>query len=186
MPLLRNGNARRTRALTRVEKVDAAVDAWFDRVRSPRLDPWFYRLSSSADHGLLWLAIGSLRAARRGDPMTAVRLAASMGVESSLTNGPIKLCFRRVRPEHGVEPREPLPYGLHRPVTSSFPSGHAASAFTAAMLLRDSPLAPAYFVLAVLVAASRVYVKMHHVSDVVVGAALGLTMGSIARRILPL
>jgi hypothetical protein len=38
------------------------------------------------------------------------------------------------------------------------------------MLLSDSPLAPAYFVLAALVAASRVYVKMHHASDVLVPA----------------
>ena len=75
---------------------------------------------------------------------------------------------------------------MHRPITSSFPSGHAASAFTAAMLLSDSPLAPAYFVLAGLVATSRVYVKMHHASDVLVGAALGVAMGAVARRLLPL
>ena len=75
---------------------------------------------------------------------------------------------------------------MHRPITSSFPSGHAASAFTAAMLLRDSPLAPVYFVLAGLVATSRVYVKMHHASDVLVGAALGVAMGAVARRVLPL
>ncbi len=109
-----------------------------------------------------------------------------MGIESALTNGPIKMMFRRVRPESDVEPHEPLPYGMHRPITSSFPSGHAASAFTAAMLLRDSPLAPAFFVLAGLVATSRVYTKMHHASDVLVGSALGLVMGAVARRLLPL
>jgi len=95
------------------------------------------------------------------------------------------MCFRRVRPELD-EPQEPLPYGMHRPVTSSFPSGHAASAFTAAVLLADSPLAPAYFVLATGVAASRVYVRMHHASDIVAGAALGVLLGVVARRVLPL
>ena len=34
---------------------------------------------------------------------------------------------------------------MHRPISSSFPSGHAASAFTAAMLLSDSPAAPFWF-----------------------------------------
>jgi undecaprenyl-diphosphatase len=184
MPLLRNGRA--TAAVSRVHALDVAVDAWFDRVRGPALDPLFYGLSSAADHGLLWLSIGSLRAAKRGAPEIALKLAAAMGVESALTNGPIKMCFRRVRPETEHLPHLPLPYGMHRPISSSFPSGHAASAFTAAMLLRDSPLAPAYFVLAGLVATSRVYVKMHHASDVLVGAALGLTMGAIARRVLPL
>jgi membrane-associated phospholipid phosphatase len=177
---------RASRFAPRVQAFDDAVDAWVGRRRGPALDPLFYGLSSAADHGLLWLALGSARAARRGDPMVAVRLALDLTVESLLTNGPIKLAFNRVRPEHDLAPNEPLPYGMHRPISSSFPSGHAATAFTAAMLLRDSPWAPAYFALAALVASSRVYVKMHHASDVVVGAALGLVMGAVARRILPL
>jgi membrane-associated phospholipid phosphatase len=184
MGRVRNGHA--TGAVSRVHALDDLVDAWMARIRGPSLDPVFYGLSSAADHGLLWLAIGSLRAARRGDPSIALRLGVDMGIESALTNGPIKLCFRRVRPELDQLPDERLPYGLHRPISSSFPSGHAASAFTAAMLLRDSPLAPLYFVLAALVSTSRVYVKMHHASDVLVGAALGVVMGAIARRLLPL
>jgi undecaprenyl-diphosphatase len=179
-------NRRATRLAARVRAFDDAVDAWVARRRGPALDPLFYGLSSAADHGLLWLLLGSVRAARRGDPTIAMRLALDLGVESLLTNGPVKLAFDRVRPEHPLAPHEPLPYGMHRPVTSSFPSGHAAAAFTAAMLLRDSRLAPAYFALAAAVASSRVYVKMHHASDVLVGSALGLTMGAAARRILPL
>jgi undecaprenyl-diphosphatase len=75
---------------------------------------------------------------------------------------------------------------MHRPISSSFPSGHATSAFTAAMLLADSPLAPAYFALAAVVAASRVYTRMHYTSDVVAGSLLGLAMGTVARRLIPL
>src|SRR5262245_61656448 len=176
MALLRDGQGARVAA--RVQALDDTVDRWMDRLRGPVLDPLFYGLSSAADHGLLWLSIGSLRAARRGDPRIALRLGINLGIESATTNGPIKLCFRRVRPEIDHQPHERLPYGMHRPITSSFPSGHAASAFTAAMLLRDSPLAPAYFVLAGLVATSRVYVKMHHASDVLVGAAIGFAVGA--------
>jgi len=179
-------NRPTTRLATRVQALDDAVDAWVGRRRGPALDPLFYGLSSAADHGLLWIALGSARAAMRGDPMIAVRLAIDLSVESLLTNGPIKLAFNRVRPEHDLAPDEPLPYGMHRPISSSFPSGHAATAFTAAMLLRDSPWAPAYFALAAFVASSRVYVKMHHASDVLVGAALGIAMGAVARRVLPL
>jgi len=36
------------------------------------------------------------------------------------------------------------------------------------------------------VAASRVYVRMHHASDVIAGAALGVALGVVARRVLPL
>jgi membrane-associated phospholipid phosphatase len=173
------------RIAERVHAVDLAVDDWVDRVRGPRLDPIFYGMSSAADHGLAWLAIGAATAARYADPAIALRLSVAMGVESALTNGPIKLMFRRVRPEL-VASLEPLPYGMHRPITSSFPSGHAASAFTAAVLLAGSPLAPAYFALATGIAASRVYVRMHHTSDIVAGAVLGAVVGAVARRLLPL
>jgi undecaprenyl-diphosphatase len=184
-PRGRGPKSRLRRFVERVHTLDVAIDDWVDRVRSPALDPIFYGLSSAADHGLIWLGIGSLTAARHGNPEIGLRLGASMGVESALTNGPIKLCFRRVRPILDA-PDEPLPYGMHRPVTSSFPSGHAASAFTAAVLLADSPFAPAYFVLAAGIASSRVYVRMHHMSDILAGAALGLVLGTIARRVLPL
>jgi membrane-associated phospholipid phosphatase len=173
---------RRGALSTRIRALDDAVDRWVDRYRGRRLDPVFYGLSSAADHALLWLAIGALRAARRGEPEKAVWFAAALGAESALTNGPIKLAFRRIRPS--VVPPGPLPYGLHRPRTSAFPSGHATSAFMAATLLSDgTDAAPAYFALATLVAASRVYVRMHHASDTVAGALLGLALGQIAKRV---
>jgi membrane-associated phospholipid phosphatase len=167
----------------RIRAFDAAVDRWVDRYRRRELDPLFYGLSSAADHALLWIAIGAVRAARRGDPVVGVRIAAALGAESALTNGLIKLAFRRIRPPSA--PPGPLPYGLHRPRTSAFPSGHATSAFTAATLLADgTDAAPVYFTLATLVAASRVYVRMHHASDTLAGVLLGLALGQIAKRAL--
>jgi undecaprenyl-diphosphatase len=72
---------------------------------------------------------------------------------------------------------------MRRPITSSFPSGHAATAFMAAGLLsKGTRLAPAYYTLAALVAYSRVHVRMHHPADVAGGAALGIALGAIARR----
>ncbi|MGH9040699.1 MAG: phosphatase PAP2 family protein [Acidimicrobiia bacterium] len=166
---------------------DRVVDAWVEQHRRPALDRFFYLLSSAADHSLLWAAIGALRqAAGRGRPGSAARLTVILVVESALTNGLFKALFRRVRPVSGEPPSEPLPYGLRRPITSAFPSGHATSAFTAAAFLaKGDRLGPAYHALAVAVAASRVYVRLHHVSDVVGGAALGIVFGRVARRLAP-
>jgi undecaprenyl-diphosphatase len=151
------------------------------------LDQLFYALSSAADHGLLWLALGSARAARRGEPAIALKLGALLGAESILTNGVVKSFFRRVRPPEHFTHDAPLPYGMRRPITSSFPSGHAATAFMAATLLSEGTRAgPAYFGLAGLVAYSRVHVRMHHPADVLGGAALGLVLGQIARRFVSL
>jgi undecaprenyl-diphosphatase len=175
---------RLARFVDRVTRFDQAVDTWVDGIRGPRLDPVFYGLSSAADHGLLWLSIGAVRAAVAGDPAIALRLGVMMGADSALTNGPIKQSFRRVRPPL-EDLAAKLPYGMHRPITSSFPSGHAASAFMAATALAGGPATPLLYGLAAMVAASRVYVRMHHASDIIAGAALGLAMGAVARRVLP-
>lgn len=151
------------------------------------VDRLCYALSSAADHGLLWLAVGSVRAAHRGEPAIALELGALLGAESLLTNGVVKLAFRRVRPQEHFTHDAPLPYGMRRPITSSFPSGHAATAFMAATLLaKGTRTAPAYYALAALVAYSRIHVRMHHPADVLAGAALGLALGGLARRFVSL
>jgi undecaprenyl-diphosphatase len=53
-------------------------------------------------------------------------------------------------------------------------------------LLRDGdPWWPLYYAIAVVVASSRIHVKIHHASDVVAGSAIGAALGELARRLLP-
>ncbi len=61
----------------------------------------------------------------------------------------------------------------------SFPSGHAAaaSAIATTLVLREPIVALLIVPIAVLVSASRVALRVHHVSDVVAGAALGVAGG---------
>ena len=162
-----------------VADLDSRVDGLVDRIRSPAFDRIAYPLSSAADHSLLWLGIGVTRSIRRADVRFAGRFAAAMGLESALTNGPVKALFRRTRPTPDTA-SGPLPYGMHRPITSSFPSGHATAAFAAATMLAGRQRAP-WYVLAALVASSRVYVRMHHASDVIGGAVLGMALGAALR-----
>lgn len=163
-----------------VEELDRRVEQAVDTLRSPALDAVMYPLSSAADHSLIWFVIGTAVSVRRGDLRWAARFAAAMGLESAITNGPLKAMFRRTRPAPETD-TGPLPYGMRRPITSSFPSGHATAAFTAAVLLADRRRGP-WYVLAAVVAASRVYVRMHHASDVVVGAAFGIVLGRTLKR----
>ena len=180
---------RRLRAhplAARVRAVDRAVDAAVSRARNPVLDAVFYPLSSAADHSLLWLATGGAREALgRARPGTAVRLAAVLAVESAVTNVVLKSVFGRIRPALDPALTGPLPFGLRRPVTSAFPSGHATAGFTTAVFLSRADPGPPWYLIAGLVASSRVYVRLHHASDVVAGAALGLAFGFAARRFAP-
>jgi undecaprenyl-diphosphatase len=168
--------------LPAVRAFDTAVDRWLEQLRNPLLDRCMYTLSSAADHSLLWFGIGGLRALRRGDLEFAVKFGITMGLESAVTNGLVKSGFRRVRPEHEIADG-PLPYGMRRPITSSFPSGHATAAFTAATILAHTGKGDTFwYALATVVAGSRVYVRMHHASDVIAGAAVGIVMGRVARH----
>ena len=180
---------RRLRAhpvAARVRAVDRAVDAAVTRAKNPVLDAVFYPLSSAADHSLLWLAAAGVREALgKARPGTALRLAAVLGVESAVTNVALKSLFGRIRPVLDLGQMGPLPWGLRRPVTSAFPSGHATAGFTTAVFLSRADPGPPWYLIAGLVAFSRVYVRLHHTSDVVAGAGLGLAFGLAARRFAP-
>jgi undecaprenyl-diphosphatase len=177
----------KARLRRRARDFDNAVDRALDRVRSPAADKLFYGASAVGDHGMLWVALAGLRYLRGPQHHRAAgRAVIGVIVESIIVNGGIKSLFRRRRPvldADFVRPRH-----LRIPVTSSFPSGHATSAFTAATLLADGDpvVAPLLFAAAAVVATSRVYVKIHHATDVVGGVAVGLAMGRIGKRVYPL
>jgi membrane-associated phospholipid phosphatase len=82
---------------------------------------------------------------------------------------------------------EPPPLG-HVPRDPSFPSGHTAIAFACATMLSyyRPKLAPAFFLLAVAIGFSRVYVGVHYPLDVLGGAVLGLLCGGIVIALLRL
>lgn len=162
------------------------MEARLERLRgNPVADKVFYTASSLGDHSLIWFVLGSARGLRdRHSVRAAARVGIALGLESGLVNLGVKSLFRRTRPIYDG----PRPYALRRPLTSSFPSGHATSGFMAAALLSDGDekLAPLYYGLATVIAVSRVYVKIHHASDVAAGAALGMVLGRVARHVAPL
>ena len=168
----------------RIASFDAAVESKFDLLRGhPLADRVFYTASELGDFALIWHMIAAARGLRSDrDADDALRVAVILGAETVLVNGIIKSFFRRTRPDW----EQSRAFRIRRPRSSSFPSGHASSAFTAAgVLSQDDPLWPVYYAVAGIVAASRVYVKIHHPSDVVAGIATGVVLAKVARHIWP-
>ena len=89
--------------------------------------------------------------------------------------------MRPDRERHAV----PEPRWIRRPTSTSFPSGHSASAAAVAVAVGDVvpalrvPLAAA----AGTVAFSRVYMGVHYLGDVLVGVATGALLGRLASRL---
>lgn len=143
-------------------------------------------LTKTADHGRLWMgvaAVGALagRRTRRG----AIRGLASLGAASFVSNVVLKPLFGRRRPD---PERTHLARRIgSAPWTSSFPSGHAASAaaFATGATLEVPWAGPVLVPLAAAVAYSRVHVGVHYRSDVWAGAAVGITLALIGRAMWP-
>ncbi|MEU8666808.1 phosphatase PAP2 family protein [Streptomyces anulatus] len=154
----------------------------------PGADPLLPRLSRSANHGLLWFgaaagiaALGSSARSRRA----ALRGVASLAVASAAINTVGKGAVRRERP---IADLVPVVRQLKRqPITTSFPSGHAASAaaFATGVALESKGWGAVVAPVAVAVAASRVYTGVHYPSDVLAGAALGIGAAFALRGVVP-
>jgi membrane-associated phospholipid phosphatase len=171
--------------LRNFEGFDARAD---ERLESLRDSPVAVRIFTSASHlgdfSLIWHIVAAARGVtseKRADQ--ALALSALLGAESLLVNQGIKKLFRRRRPTESGDER----FEVRTPSTSSFPSGHASSAFFAATLLTQLDgrrTAPLWFGIAGVVATSRAFVRIHHASDVIGGAAVGLGLGLIARPLM--
>ena len=165
-----------------IEQFDQLAEDLFDRLRGrPVVDRVMYTVTELADFSLLWHLVGVALGLTRADGFErAVRLSASLGVESVLVNGVVKSLVRRRRPVPDFE----RPHHLRIPLTSSFPSGHASAAFVAAALLSEGRRAkPVYYAVATVVATSRIHVRIHHASDVIGGMVVGVGLGALAKRI---
>lgn len=169
-----------------VRAFDEAVDEAFNPLRGRRpADFVFYVASQAADYSLLWHGIGGLMALLRPTRRRhALRLAVALGIESIIVNGVLKNIVKRERPPM-LEDRA---HEVRRPSTKSFPSGHASSAALTTVLLSEAlpRLRPLWVITAAIVSASRIHNRMHHGSDVVAGAAIGMLFGRATRRLRPI
>jgi undecaprenyl-diphosphatase len=148
-----------------IESLDGTVQRAVQQMRSPMLEPTM-RFASSAGKpatvfGLL-LGIAVL-----GGPagVETARLALLAAAPTNLVVEVVKRLTDRTRPD-----------GDHKPSNASFPSSHAANAFALAAVfaLRRPSVQPWVWILAAVIAFSRIYLNRHFLSDVVVGAAIGI------------
>ena len=164
---------------------DEAGDRVLEPLRNHRASNALFGFASKAgDFSVVWHIIGLLRAIGSVHRLQqALALSVALGVESLIVNQGVKRLFKRERPTTSGDHR----FEVRTPSTSSFPSGHASSATFAAIVLTSFtgfPLAAVWLIIALVVALSRVVVRIHHLSDIVGGIVTGAILGGIAVPIL--
>ncbi|HEX2053118.1 MAG TPA: diacylglycerol kinase family protein [Actinomycetota bacterium] len=170
---------------TGIRRLDHRVFRRFSSLQSPFLDASIVPLGRAADNSRLWIWMAlalALLDGRRGR-RAALRGVLSIAFTSGVVNQGIKRMAQRSRPV-GEFTRSRFGRSTK---TSSFPSGHAASAAAfAAGVAQELPVLGAPLgVMAAGVAASRVYAGVHYPADVVVGAASGVAVSLGLRKLWP-
>jgi membrane-associated phospholipid phosphatase len=171
-----------------LQALDAAIYAAVAATPTPAFDRGLGALSRTADQSRLWFGAATVLAATGGTRgrRAAITGVASLAVSSAIVNLGLKPLGRRRRPDRAVA-GVPIARHVTMPLSTSFPSGHAASAFAfasgvgASLPIAGMPLRA----LAALVAYSRVHTGVHYPADVVVGAVLGGAVAPLVGALLP-
>jgi undecaprenyl-diphosphatase len=161
-----------------LDSVDDKLAVWVATHRLAPLNDVFVWLGTVDKVGLAWVAIALLiglvgRLGLGSTVLLAVLTGLAVFAADSICFG-LKDVVERTRPFIAHPQIQPL-YVVH---SSSFPAGHAATAFPGATLLSyvAPRAAPGFLLLAAAIGFSRVYVGVHYPGDVAAGALIGVAV----------
>ena len=141
-------------------------------------------ISLIGEAGVVWIAFAVILLCIKKYRYAGLTSAISLLMEYIVTNRILKVSIGRVRPYVMYSGLDIL--GVV-PNDASFPSGHSGAAFAVAtvmlVMLPKKYGVPA-FVLACLMAFSRLYLGAHFPSDVIAGIAIGCLFAFIAYKIM--
>jgi membrane-associated phospholipid phosphatase len=173
--------------LSEAKAVDSAVYAAIAASETPSLDVAMRGLSRAADQSKLWFAIAAAMAlfGGPGGRVAARKGLISLGIASGVANLVAKPLTSRRRPAR-KEAEELASRHVQMPRSSSFPSGHAASAsaFATGAASAQPLLSAPLRALATLVGYSRVHTGVHYPADVLAGAFIGVSAAELTGHLL--
>lgn len=154
-----------------------------DSFSNPVMDKLMIFITSLGDRGFIWIAIGIILLIQKKYRKTGFVLLISLFITSTIGEGIIKNIVQRPRP-FITYPNVSII--INPPISFSFPSGHTASSFAAAVVLgyyiKDWRYI--FYIFATLIAFSRIYLFVHYPSDIIAGILLGVTCSLLTIRIM--
>ena len=148
------------------------------RMRCSFLDRIMPIITSLGTCGIIWGVVTVIFLRMRIYRRAGLILFVTLAICALLTNLVLKPLVARPRPCH-IAPEIPLL--IPCPMDYSFPSGHTMSSFAAAtvILLTNSNFGIYAFIMAALIAYSRLYLFVHYPSDVLAGSLFGVVIACI-------
>lgn len=161
----------------RIQSIDDVVIEKIAKLHSPIKNKIMIAVSTSGNMGLVWFAICLPFLINPAWRATGANIVFGLCIAHLMGEIIIKHIVRRTRPCHNLKDDEQI---INKPKYYSFPSGHTTASFSVlgvTMLRCSAPVVITVFLLAVLIGFSRIYLRVHYLSDVVAGAFLGFLCG---------
>ena len=157
---------------------DLPILDWIQaNLKSGFMDTFMPFITKFGDHGLFWMIVAAVLVIFPKTRKTGLGMAFAMVIGLVVCNMTLKPLVARIRPydlqleQFGIT-IQLLGERMH---DFSFPSGHTIASFEAgvAMLLGNKKLGIPAFILAILIAFSRLYLYVHYPTDVIASIILG-------------
>lgn len=161
----------------RIQNIDDIVIVRIAKLHSPIKNKIMIAFSTAGNMGLVWFAICLPFLINAPWRATGANIIFGLCVAHLMGEIIIKHIVRRTRPCHDLKDEEQI---INKPKYYSFPSGHTTASFSVVgvtMLRCNEPVILSVLCLALLIGFSRLYLRVHYLSDVVAGACLGLICG---------
>jgi undecaprenyl-diphosphatase len=144
-----------------------------DNMHGAIMDKIMVMITTLGNAGAVWIIIAILLMASKNYRIAGFMVLGALILSTILGEGIVKHLIQRVRPSVNIPATNLL---IAKPSSYSFPSAHTTSSFAAAGILSRylKKYTIAFFILAALIAFSRLYLNVHYPTDVLAGVVLGL------------
>ena len=145
-----------------------------DNFSNSIMDEIMIFITKLGDKGFIWILIGLILIAQKKYRKIGFILLIALLITSIIGEGILKNIVQRAR---AFITYPDIKIIINPPVSFSFPSGHTASSFAAAVVLGYyfKKISHIFYLLAILIAFSRLYLFVHYPSDILAGILLGTT-----------
>ena len=167
-----------------IQKIDFSILEFLQSIHNDFLNSFMHFFTFLGDKGFIWIVLTLFLLIVPQTRRIGIYLAVTLAVLTLVNEVGIKSIFQRNRPFI----QQPLLFEtiIPRPSGYSFPSSHAASSFASATSIYkfNKPIGIAAYIIAGIIALSRIYFGVHFPTDIIVGALVGVITALIINKLL--